>query len=109
MSEERIVRYSRDNLPKDTRTDWARVDALTDEEIEAAALADPDAPPMDVDAPDFWEEVVIVIPSKKLVCLRIDQNILDWFREQGKGYQTRMNAVLRAYMEAHTNTKRPIK
>lgn len=107
MNEERIVRRKLSDLPKDTRTDWARVDALTDEEIEAAALADPDAPPMDVDAPDFWEEVVVVIPSKKLVCLRIDQDILDWFREQGKGYQTRMNAVLRSYMAAHTRTKRP--
>lgn len=105
MSEERIVRYTRNNLPKDTQTDWDRVNALTDEEIEAAALADPDAPPLDVDSPDFWEEVVIVIPSKKLVCLRIDRDVLDWFRQQGKGYQTRINAMLRAYMEAHTRSK----
>ncbi len=109
MPEERIVRRKLSDLPKDTRTDWARVDAMSEEEIEAAAQSDPDAPPVDVDAPDFWEEAVLVFPSKKLVCLRIDRDILDWFREQGKGYQTRMNAVLRTYMEAHTKSKRPNK
>ncbi|MEK7814433.1 MAG: hypothetical protein AAB291_00800, partial [Chloroflexota bacterium] len=69
MKEEHIVRYSRDNLPKDTRTDWARVDAMTEEEIDAAARSDPDAQPTD-DA--FWEEAVLVFPSKHLVCIRID-------------------------------------
>jgi uncharacterized protein (DUF4415 family) len=106
MSEEHIVRRKLSEI-RDGETDWERVKALTDEEIEAAALADPDAPPLDVDAPDFWEEVIITIPSKKLVCLRIDRDVLDWFREQGKGYQTRMNAVLRSYMDAHTKNKRP--
>jgi uncharacterized protein (DUF4415 family) len=103
MSEERIVRYSRDNLPKDTQTDWARVDTMTEEEIEAAARSDPDAQPTDA---DFWEDAVLVFPSKHMVCLRIDRDILDWFRSQGKGYQTRMNAVLRAYMEAQIKSKR---
>jgi uncharacterized protein (DUF4415 family) len=104
MSEERIIRRKLSEL-HDAQTDWDRVNALTDEEIEAAALADPDAPPLDVDSPDVWEEAVIVIPSKKLVCLRIDRDVLDWFRQQGKGYQTRVNAILRAYMEAHTRSK----
>jgi uncharacterized protein (DUF4415 family) len=106
MSEERIVRYTRDNFPEDTQTDWARVKAMTEEEIEAAARSDPDAQPLDVDAPDFWENAVLVIPSKHMVCLRLDRDILDWFRSQGKGYQTRMNAVLRAYMEAQIKAKR---
>jgi uncharacterized protein (DUF4415 family) len=97
MKEEHIVRYSRDKLPKDTRTDWARVDAMTEEEIDAAARSDPDAQPTD-DA--FWEDAVLVFPSKHLVCIRIDRDVLDWFRGQGRGYQTRMNAVLRSYMEA---------
>jgi uncharacterized protein (DUF4415 family) len=106
MSEERIVRYTRDNLPEDTQTDWARVKAMTEEEIDAAARSDPDAQPLDVDAPDFWKNAVLVLPSKRMVCLRIDRDILDWFRSQGKGYQTRMNAVLRAYMEAQIKAKR---
>jgi uncharacterized protein (DUF4415 family) len=105
MSEERIVRRKLSELRKG-KTDWARVDAMTEEEIDAAARSDPDAQPVDVDAPDFWEEAVLVFPSKHMVCLRIDRDILDWFRSQGRGYQTRMNAVLRAYMEAHGEPKR---
>jgi uncharacterized protein (DUF4415 family) len=105
MSEERIVRRKLSELRKG-KTDWARVDAMTEEEIDAAARSDPDAQPVDVDALDFWEEAVLVFPSKRMVCLRIDRDILDWFRSQGKGYQTRMNAVLRAYMEAQVKTKR---
>jgi uncharacterized protein (DUF4415 family) len=97
MSEERIVRYTRDNLPKDTQTDWARVDAMTEAEIDAAARSDPDAQPTDA---AFWEDAVLVFPSKHLVCIRIDRDVLDWFRGQGRGYQTRMNAVLRSYMDA---------
>ena len=46
MNEENIVRYSRDNLPKDTKTDWARLAAMTEEEIEANALSDPDNLPI---------------------------------------------------------------
>jgi len=39
---------------------------------------------------------------KASVCIRLDQEVLDWFKAQGKGYQTRINALLRAYMEAHS-------
>jgi uncharacterized protein (DUF4415 family) len=105
MNEERIVRRKLSELRKG-KTDWARVDAMTEEEIDAAARSDPDAPPVDVDDPAFWEDAVLVFPSKQMVCLRIDRDILDWFRSQGRGYQTRMNAVLRAYMEAHGEPKR---
>ena len=103
MKEEHMVRYSRDKLPKDTRTDWARVDAMTEEEIDAAARSDPDAQPID---DDMWEDAVLVFPSKQLVCIRIDRDVLDWFRGQGRGYQTRMNAVLRSYMEVQAKSKR---
>jgi putative transcriptional regulator len=44
-STSKVVRYSRDNLPAD-KTDWARIDAMTDEEVVAAALSDPDAQPL---------------------------------------------------------------
>ena len=56
------------------------------------------------DADDFevdWDSAVLVIPEpKKPVSLRLDQDVLDFFKSQGKGYQTRINAVLRAYMDA---------
>lgn len=62
------------------------------------------SPPELVDLPeDFWNEAVVVIPPKKEpISLRIDGDVLAWFRAQGAGYQTRMNAVLRAYMTATT-------
>jgi uncharacterized protein (DUF4415 family) len=78
-----------------SRTDWARVDALTDEEIAEAVRGDPDAVPLDFD----WSEAVLVIPSKKkAISIRLDEDVLDFFRHGGAGYQRRMNAVLRSYM-----------
>jgi uncharacterized protein (DUF4415 family) len=81
-------------------TDWERVRAMRDEEIEAAAAGDPDAPPLDE---AFWREARVVFSRparKKHTGLRIDEDVLAWFRAHGPGYQTRMNAVLRAYVEA---------
>lgn len=50
----------------------------------------------------FWEHAHIEYPeSKKPVTLRIDRDVLEWFKAKGKGYQTRINAVLRTYVEAH--------
>ena len=51
---------------------------------------------------DFWTNARVVMPSGKAsVHLRMDSDVLDWFRGQGKGHLTRMNAVLRSFMEAH--------
>lgn len=81
-----------------TRTDWARVDALSESELDAAISQDPDWK----DIPRDWHrDAVPVTPgAKRLVSLRLDPDVLDFFRAQGRGYQTRMNAVLRAYMRA---------
>jgi len=82
------------------KTDWARVDALTDREIEAAIRSDPDAPPM-LDS-EWFKNARLVLPERKVpVGLRMDADVLRWFKAQGARYQSRMNAVLRAYMEAH--------
>jgi uncharacterized protein (DUF4415 family) len=40
------------------------------------------------------------VPRKRLLSLRVDADVVEWFRAQGRGYQSRMNALLRAYMEA---------
>jgi uncharacterized protein (DUF4415 family) len=69
---------------------------LTDKEIEEAVRNDPDAVPLDVD----WSEAVLVIPpKKKAISIRVDEDVLDYFRKDGSGYQRRMNAVLRSYMQ----------
>ena len=78
------------------KTDWARVDALTDEEIVDAVRNDPDAVPLDVD----WSEAVLVLPLKQqAISIRVDEELLDYFRKEGAGYQRRINAVLRSYMQ----------
>ncbi len=52
-------------------------------------------------SPDFWDDAVVVVPQpKEAISLRVDKDILEWFRAQGPRYQTRMNAVLRSYMMA---------
>lgn len=88
--------------PAEGRTDWARVDATSEAELEAAIVADPDDPGND---PAFWERAELVYPAaKERVTMRLDRDVLAWFRGQGRGYQTRMNAVLRAYMLARRKT-----
>jgi len=95
MRDENITVVSRDD-PRRGKTDWATVDALTDEEIEAAIRHDPDAVPLDFD----WSEAVLVIPpKKKAISIRLDEDVLDYFKREGAGYQRRMNAVLRSYMQ----------
>jgi uncharacterized protein (DUF4415 family) len=82
------------------QTDWARVDALTEMQLEAAIASDPAW----ADIPrDWYEHATPYYPKehKKQVTLRIDPDILDWFKRQGRGYQTRINTALRAFVEAH--------
>lgn len=80
-------------------SDWTRVDAMTDEEIERTAVSDPDTAPL---SDEDWAKVEFVDPFKTPITIRVDTEVLDWFKSRGKrGYQTRMNAVLRRYMEAH--------
>ncbi len=77
-------------------TDWRRIDALTKDELEAAI--DPE------DEGDFdWSQVTVGLPApKKQLTVRFDLDVVEWFRAQGAGYQTRMNQVLRSYVEARS-------
>ena len=78
------------------KTDWDRVDAMTDEDIDRTIAEDPDSDPADFD----WSKAEVVYRPKKLaVSIRLDEDVLEYFRAQGPGYQTRINAVLRAYVE----------
>ena len=86
------------------RTDWARVDALTDEDIDKAIAEDPDAAPI-LDAEWFRQAELVIPASKVATSIRVDGDVMDWFRTQGRGWQTRMNAVLRAYAKAHGGVK----
>jgi uncharacterized protein (DUF4415 family) len=94
LSNENITIVSRDS-PSRGKTDWAALDALTDEQIEESIKNDPDW------SDDWnWGEALLVIPPrKKAISIRVDEDVLDYFKKEGAGYQRRMNAVLRSYMQ----------
>ena len=82
-------------MKKKYHSDLKRLRKLKDEEIDYSDLPELDEA--------FFKKAVIVLPKPKAaVCIRLDQEVLEWFKAQGKGYQTRINALLRAYMEAHS-------
>jgi uncharacterized protein (DUF4415 family) len=80
--------------PARGRADLRRLRRVTDAEIEATS------PPELASLPaDFWESAVVVEPvAKTPISLRVDEDVLAWFRAQGPRYQSRMNAVLRSFM-----------
>ena len=87
MEKEDIRRYSLDELR-----------AMHD---RGETLTRPDASEIELDE-DFWRNARVVMPDEKgktPVSIRVDTDVLEWFKQQGKGYLTRMNAVLRAYVE----------
>jgi uncharacterized protein (DUF4415 family)/uncharacterized DUF497 family protein len=82
--------------PAKGQTDWAEVDRISDEELAEAIAADPDDPAND---PEFWRRAQLVHPAKRRVTLRLDADLIAWFRAQGRDYQARINAVLRRHYE----------
>ncbi len=81
-----------------SQTDWGRVDRLTDNDINFD-----DNPEV---TPEMFANAILrkglnPVVRKTQVTLRIDEDVLSWFKNQGKGYQTRINALLKAYKEAH--------
>lgn len=85
-------------------TDWVRFDAQTDEEIEAAVARDPDVAP--ILAGDWFERAELVTPGRKrAISIRLDPEVLDFFQARGAGYQSRINAVLRAYVTTQRERK----
>jgi uncharacterized protein (DUF4415 family) len=94
----RIVRYeSLDAMPPPKPLSKA-FRKMSDEEIERRAAADPDA---GVIPPGFWDNATVwTPPNKQQITLRLDPDVIGWFKRGGKGYQSRMGAVLRSYVEA---------
>lgn len=103
MSAKRTKRQSRKaKAPPRGRADLRRLRVVGEREVQRTSpeeLADlPD---------DFWDEAELVVPAaKRAISLRVDEDVLEWFRSLGPRYQTRMNAVLRAYMK-RTATRPP--
>lgn len=89
---------SKTSPSKVSRTDWRIVDAQRDEDIDL--LEHPE-----LTQEQFTRAVVRnglkPVPPKRQITLRIDADVLEWFKSQGKGYQSHINALLREYMKAH--------
>ena len=84
--------------PAESQTDWARLDAMTEEDVER--LTTEDMAELGID-PDWMDHAKVVSPRpKERVTVRLDPDILEWLKAQGKGYQTRINAILRAYVDS---------
>jgi len=81
-------------MNKHSETDWARIDALTDDEIDTS-----DIPPL---TDEFFKRAKVRLPQGKVaVTVQVDSDVLAWFKAQGEDYEQRMNAALRIYAEAH--------
>ena len=79
---------------KRSRTNWARIDALKNGEIDVSDIPE--------QGKAFFKRVILRFPEPKItVAILLDRQVLNWFKAKGPGYQTRINALLRAYMEAH--------
>jgi uncharacterized protein (DUF4415 family) len=101
VRKERIVRAMADEIEAmrargESRSDWKAAEAMSRTEIER--LADEDDGPL----PEGWESIVElgVLEPRQSIHIRVDASVLRWFKSHGPGYQTRMNAVLRAFVQA---------
>jgi uncharacterized protein (DUF4415 family) len=98
----RPVRYeSLDDMPPAQRLS-AALRRMSDEEVARRAAADAGAGAI---PPGFWDNAQVVYPERKeQITLRLDLEIIRWFKRTGKGYQSRMGTVLRSYVRSHRKT-----
>lgn len=81
-----------------SQTDWQRVDALEDKDIDLSEVPEV---PAEMFARAVVRRGLKPVARKTQLTLRVDSDVLEWYKKQGAGYQTKINALLRAYMEAH--------
>ena len=79
-------------MSKASKTDWQRLARMKDKDIDTS-----DIPELD---DEFFKRAELRVPPKQPVTLRLDADVLEWFKSQGQGYQTRINKLLRRYMES---------
>ncbi len=87
-----------ENSTKQSQTNWAKIDAMTDEDIDFT-----DCPEI---TDEMWATGVLrkgsnPIPTKSQETLAVDRDVIEFFKAEGRDYQTKINQLLRAYMEAH--------
>ncbi|MGC4010262.1 MAG: BrnA antitoxin family protein [Pseudomonas sp.] len=82
-------------MSKPSKTDFERLSKMKDADIDTS-----DIPEL---GEDFFRNAELHVPAKQAVTIRLDADVLEWFKSQGAGYQTRINQLLRQYMQAHRN------
>lgn len=93
-----MKRQSKAKAPSRGRADFDRLRRMSDKEVR-----DSSPPELSGLPSDFWDSAELVEPVRKqAISLRVDEDVLDWFRQHGPRYQSRMNAVLRSYMKSRT-------
>ena len=84
-------------MTKTSRTDWGSLARQEDKDIDTSDIAELDQ--------DFFRQAELRVPAKQTVTIRLDSDVLAWFKEQGAGYQTRINQLLRQYMQAQQSQR----
>ena len=79
-------------MTQTSKTDWERLANMNDKEIDTSDIPELDA--------EFFRRAELRVPVKQAVTIRLDADVLEWFKAQGPGYQTRINSVLRAFRDA---------
>ncbi len=78
-----------------SKTDWEKVDSISEREIKYSEIPELDK--------RFWKEAELVMPENKTkVTIRLDNDVISWFKSHGKGYQTKINTVLKSYIQAQS-------
>jgi len=94
---ERQTNMKKKSTSMKSQTDFARLDKMKDEDIDYS-----DAPAI---TPEMFAKAIVrrgLKPrTKTQLTLRVDSDVLDWYKKQGRGYQTKINLLLRAYMQEH--------
>jgi uncharacterized protein (DUF4415 family) len=78
-------------MKKTSKTDWVKIKSMKDKDIDFS-----DIPEL---ADDFFKEAVLWPGKKKQITIRLDPDLVDFYKKSGRGYQSRINNVLRRYME----------
>ena len=86
------------SISRKSKTDLKRLDAMKDEDTDFSDL--PEATP-EMFARGIVRRGLKPVIRKKQLTVRMDSDVIEWFKNQGRGYQTKINSLLRAYMEEH--------
>ena len=94
---------SKSTISKKSQTDWERLETIAEDDIDVS-----DIPEL---TPEMFAKAVVKRglkdkENKTQLTIRVDRDVLAWFKSQGRGYQTRINSLLRAYMEANVKHKK---